>query len=263
MIIVGERLNSSRKNVREAFEKRDRDFLLQEALGQKRSGAAYLDINAAALLDKEMDTLRWAIPLLQEHVGLPLSLDTPNVEAMIAGFQIHKGRPLLNSLTGEARRIQSLLPVIREFGPQVIALCLDDSGLPATADQALKLAEKLASLLLKEGLKAGDIFIDPLVRPLGVDQRSALLFLESLALIKKRLPEVRTIAGLSNISFGLPQRKLLNRTLILLARDRGLDAAICDPLDKDLRASLSAAEALLGQDPSLKQFLRFSRELKA
>jgi 5-methyltetrahydrofolate--homocysteine methyltransferase len=179
---------------------------------------------------------------------------------MKTAIQAHRGRPLLNSLTAEEKRLDALLPLIREFQPRVIALCLDESGPAGTADRAVALAEKQVHLLTAQGIAVGDIFIDPLIRPVGVDWRSGLLFLESVERVKTRLPGIRTIAGLSNVSFGLPRRRLLNRTFLILALQKGLDAAICDPLDTGLQAGLRAARALLGQDPSLRDYLRFIRE---
>jgi len=260
MILIGERLNSSRKSVLEAFQNRDEGFLLDEAKKQEQAGASYIDINAATLLDGEIETLRWAIPLLQREVHIPLSLDTPNPEAIEEALKTHRGRPLLNSLTGEPKCIKVLIPLIRNFKPRVIALCLDENGPPENAGQALFLAEKMVSLLTKEGISSQDIFIDPLVRPIGVNGNAASLFLESLEKIKESFPEIKTIAGLSNVSFGLPQRKLLNRTFLVIALQNGLDAAICDPLDGELQAALAAAQALMGKDPSLKKYLRFIRE---
>jgi cobalamin-dependent methionine synthase I len=260
MILIGERLNSSRKSVLEAFQNRDERFLLDEAKKQEQAGASYIDINAAALVEGETETLRWAIPLLQREVHIPLSLDTPNPEAIEEALKAYRGKPLLNSLTGEPKCIKALIPLIRNFKPRVIALCLDENGPPENAADALFLAEKMVSLLTKEGISSQDIFIDPLVRPIGVEGNAASLFLESIEKIKRSFPEIKTIAGLSNVSFGLPQRKLLNRTFLVLALQSGLDAAICDPLDGELQAALAAAQALMGEDPSLKKYLRFIRE---
>ena len=260
MIIVGERLNSSRKSVLEALERRDEQFLIDQAVNQERAGASYIDINAAALMDAETPTLRWAIPLLQKNIRVPLSLDTPNPEAMEEALKIHQGRALLNSLAGDAKCLQALIPLIRDYKPRVIALCLDEKGPPESSGYALSRAEKMAGLLVREGVSPEDIFVDPLVRPIGVDSNSGALFLESVEKIKKHLPGVKTIAGLSNVSFGLPQRRQLNRTFLVLALSRGLDAAICDPLDEELQATLHATQALLGKDPSLKKYLKAVRE---
>ena len=260
MIIIGERLNSTRRPVLEAMQRRYGDFLTMEAVRQKNAGADYIDLNAAALMEGEVPTLTWAIPLLQKAVSLPLAIDSPNPEAIEAGLKVHKGRAILNSLTAEKDRIARLLPLVGEYKPRVIALCLDESGLPKDPDAALDIARKMVELLVRRGVSPEDIFIDPLVRPIAADHGAAQLFLDSLESIKEALPEVKTIAGLSNVSFGLPHRGLMNRTLLTLAMGRGLDAAICDPSDKDFQASLNAADALLGRDPSLKSYLRFARD---
>jgi cobalamin-dependent methionine synthase I len=262
MIIVGERLNSSRRPVLQALENRNEQFLLEEALKQEEAGANYIDLNTAALLDKEVEILKWAILLLQEKLSIPLSIDTPNPIAMDQGLKIHKGKALLNSLSGETEKIKSFLPLIKDYKPNVIVLCMDEKGLPQSSEEELAIAFRMIDLLVKEGINIKDVFIDPLVRPLSVNNEAGILFLESLQKIKKSLPEVKTIAGLSNISFGLPKRKLMNRAFLVLALKYGLDAAILDPLDKKLLASLSAAQALLGKDPSLKNYLSHFRPCK-
>ncbi len=262
MIIVGERLNSSRRSVLEALNRKDKKYLVDQAKKQGKAGASYIDLNTAALLDKEVQTLKWAILLLQKELRIPLSIDTPNPEAMEAGLKIHKGQALLNSLSGEAKRIKTFLPFIKEYRPRIIVLCLDDEGLPETSDKELSIARKIVNLLDKEGVNHKDIFIDPLVRPIGVDQKAGELFLETLEKIKKNLPSVNTIAGVSNVSFGLPRRKSLNRAFLVLALQRGLDAAILDPLDREILAAIHSAEALLGKDPSLKDYLAFIRSSK-
>jgi 5-methyltetrahydrofolate--homocysteine methyltransferase len=260
LIIVGERINSSRRVVLEALQKQDAEFLCNQALAQERAKAAYIDLNAAAMMEKEIDTLCWAIPLLQRTVKVPLALDTPNPEAMEAALRIHQGRALLNSLSGDRAALDALVPLIMRYRPRVIALCLDKEGPPENADIAVSRARKMAEILQSAGLQLEDIFIDPLVRPIGVDHTNGVVFLESVARIKTALPGIKTIAGVSNVSFGLPQRRLINRTLLVLAMAKGLDAAICDPLDADVQAALAASEALLGQDPSLKKYLSYIRE---
>ncbi len=260
MIIVGERLNSSRPSVLKALSSNDEQFLIQEAKKQEKAGANYIDINTAALLEKEIPSLEWAIPLLQRVLSVPLSIDTPNKEAMEAGLQLHKGQALLNSLTGETKRLKEFLPIIKAFKPKIIILCFDDNGLPKTSDQELAVARNMISLLDKEDINIEDVFIDPLVRPIGVDQQSGKLFLESLEKLKRNFPKIKTIAGISNVSFGLPKRRLLNQTFLTLAIKSGLDAAICDPLDKKILSSIKASEALLGKDLYLKKYLQFIRQ---
>jgi len=259
VIIIGERLNSTRTSVLEALQSRNEEFVCEQARNQEQAGAAYIDLNAAALMDGEIDGLCWAIPFLQRELNVPLSIDTPNPKAMAAALKIYQGRALLNSLTGATSSLDALLPIIREFKPRVIALCLEESGPPSDADTAAGRAEKLVEALARAGVEPEDVFIDPLVRPACVEAGTGALFLESVEKIKRCLPRVNTIAGLSNVSFGLPHRRLLNRTFLALAMARGLDAAICDPLDAELQAVIAAARALLGQDPELVDYLRFSR----
>jgi 5-methyltetrahydrofolate--homocysteine methyltransferase len=199
MIIVGERLNSSRRSILEALNRMDKKYVVDQAKRQENAGASYIDLNTAALLDEEVQTLKWTIPLLQKKLRIPLSIDTPNPEAMEAGLKIHKGQALLNSLSGEANRIKTFLPFIKEYRPRIIVLCLDDEGLPETSDKELSIARKMVNLLDKEGVDHKDIFIDPLVRPIGVDQKAGELFLEALEKVKKNLPSVNTIAGVSNV----------------------------------------------------------------
>lgn len=262
MIIVGERLNSTRTEVFEALRRRDGDWLAGEAVKQQEAGAAFVDLNCAALLDGEIDALKRHIPLLQERLRVPLAVDSPNPEALEAGLKTHRGRPLLNSLSGESKKLEALLPLIGEFKPKVIALCLDDSGLPETPEKSLAVARRLADLLLDRGLAPEDVFLDPLVRPVGVDPGSVGRFLKALEMIKTGLAGFKTIAGLSNVSFGMPSRRLLNRTFLVLCLKGGLDAAILDPLDEEAMSALAAAEALLGGEGALRGFLQWARGKK-
>lgn len=260
MIIVGERLNSSRPGVLRSFKEKNEDWIIKEALLQEKAGASFIDLNASLLLENEIETLKWAIPLLQENINVPLVIDTPNSEAMKIGLSIHKGQAILNSLTAEKEKCSSLIPIIEEFSPKVIALCFNEEGLPPTPQKALSIASGLIDMLDKISFSMEDLFLDPLVRPVGVDPYAGKLFLDSLKLLKKKFPEIKTIAGISNVSFGFPSRSLLNRIFLVLALQRGLDAAICDPLDKEIQASLKAAEALLGKDKGMSGFIGFLKE---
>jgi 5-methyltetrahydrofolate--homocysteine methyltransferase len=179
---------------------------------------------------------------------------------MEEGLKAHRGRALLNSLSGEKKKIKNLLPLIKEYKPSVIILCLDEKGLPKSPEYVLSIASRMVDLLLKEGQDIDDIFIDPLVYPASIEPEAALFFLESLRRIKEQIPGVKTIAGLSNISFGLPQRRLVNRIFLSIALLNGLDAAILDPLDTKLLRAISAAEALLSQEPSLQDYGRETRK---
>ena len=259
MILIGERLNSSRSPVKQALENKDENYLIREARRQMTAGAQYIDFNASALMEKEIETLQWAVPLLQQELNIPLAIDTPNPQAMEVGLKLHQGQAILNSISAEKARLEAMLPLIKSYSPLVIALCLDDGGVPSQPEDCLRIAEQLIAIFQKNNVPLANIFLDPLVRPVGVNPQAGLIFLRSLELLKKKFPEIKTVAGISNVSFGLPWRPLLNRTFLILARQKGLDAAICNPLDKDLVAQLHATEALLGEDPGLSNFLQFYR----
>jgi len=255
MIIVGERLNSTRKNIFNALEKKDKTTIIQEAQNQEHAGASYLDLNTAAMIDKENEALSWAIPLIQKSVKIPISIDTPNPSVMEHGLRIHKGQAIMNSMSGEKKKIDNFLPLAKKYRPKTIILCLDDSGLPKTTCDELRVAEKMVELMLRHGIDMEDIFLDPLVRTIGADQKAACFFLDALEKIKKAIPHVKTIAGISNISYGLPRRSILNRTLLSFSIEKGLDAAIIDPTDRDIGRSIKASNAILGKDPHLRGYI--------
>lgn len=259
MIIVGERLNSTRTEVLAALRRGDDDWIVGQAKKQEEAGAAFIDLNCAALMEGEVETLSRLVPLLQDRLDVPLSIDSPNPAALEAGLRIHRGRPLLNSISGESKRLEALLPLVGEFKPKVIALCLDDDGLPGNAEKSLEIARRLAGLLTGRGLAPGDVFLDPLVRPVGVDPGSVRRFLDALGMIKSGLPGFNAVAGLSNVSFGMPGRRLLNRMFLVLCLERGLDAAILDPLDEDVMDALSAAECLLSGAEPTRRYLQRAR----
>lgn len=262
MIIIGERLNSSRKLVFNALKSRDSSFILHEALKQKDAGAHYLDLNTAALLEDEIDALLWAIPLIQNEINISLCLDTPNIKAMEKALETHQGKAILNSITGEKDKIRDYLPLIKKFKPKVIALCLDENGLPSSPEKELEIAKRILNEVLSNDIPEEDIFIDPLVRPIGVDSNAGLLFLQSLEKIKQSFPNIKTIAGISNVSFGMPNRKILNRTLFIIANYLGLDAAILDPLDSELMDFLFSIQAISGKDKHCSAYLKYIRNKK-
>ncbi|MGQ9603996.1 MAG: dihydropteroate synthase [bacterium] len=262
MIIIGERLNSARPRVCEAFGKRDKDFILAEARAQAEAGAQYIDINAAQLIEGEIDALIWAIELIQEQLDVGISIDTPNPKAMEAAIRISKGDVIMNSLTGESRRLDQLLCIVEELKPKVIVLCMDDLGIPGSVNKALDIARSVFERLRDVGIQAGDIFFDALIRPVSVDEGSIKFFLESLRALKKNLPDAKTVAGISNVSFGLPLRRIINRTLLTLAVENGLDAGIIDPLDKDMLMSLAATNLLLNRDPGCRRYISLARKMR-
>ncbi len=248
MIIVGERINGTRGRVREAVIARDADYISEEAMRQAEAGADYIDVNAGTNPEREVEDLVWLIQTVQSVVDRPVCVDSPNIEALQAGLEVGQGRPLVNSASAESSRMESVLGLVARHGARVVALTLDDAGLPATAEQRISIAQRLVQKAEELGIKRDDIFIDPLARAVALENEQGAAFLDAVAGIKAGLPGVHVICGLSNISFQMPSRRLLNRTFLAMAMARGMDAAIMDPLDGGLMAAVCAGAALLGQD---------------
>ncbi|MCL6430649.1 MAG: methyltetrahydrofolate cobalamin methyltransferase [Anaerolineae bacterium] len=261
MLIVGEKLNSSIKRVAEAIEARDAATIQDLARRQVEAGADYLDVNAAARVAEELDDLTWLIETVRAVTDAPLCVDSPNPKALAKGLELAKGagRPMVNSITGEPERLHGVLPLVAEHRCPVVALTSDETGIPSTVEDRLRIARKIMAEADRYGVPHEDIYFDPLVLPLSTDVRNAVIFMEALAAIKAEFPGVKTISGLSNVSYGLPKRKLVNRAFLLMSLHAGMDAAIMDPLDMDLMALLRAGELVLGQDEYCMRYLKAYR----
>lgn len=262
MLIVGERINTSRKNIRPAVEKRDRDFIQQEARLQVEAGAARIDVNCGTRVKEEAEDLVWLVKTVQEAVAVPLCLDSPNPLALEKALASHKGKALVNSITLEKERLEKILPLIKKSKSAVVALTMDDRGMPTDTATRVEIASRLLERLEGEGVKREDVYFDPLVRPLATDPDQSLKVLETIKIIMEKYPGVHTFCGLSNISFGLPLRALLNRNFLVMAMLMGLDAVMIDPLDKSMMASLKASLALLHQDQFCLEYIKAFREGK-
>jgi len=263
MLIVAERLNSTRKSVAPAIKARDTEFVIKEATAQAEAGAAYIDCNAATVgADLEPETLCWMVETVQGAVDKPCALDSPNAVALEKALQVHKGTPMINSITAEKQKYAALLPLVRDHRTKVIALAMGEGGMPKTVEERLTVARKLLDDLLRDGIAPADIFLDPLVFPVSTDSQNANHVLNAIRALKAEYPEVNTIGGLSNVSFGLPERFLINQAFVVLCLGAGLDAAIIDPLDKRLTGLVLAAEALLGKDEFCMNYVAAAREGK-
>ena len=261
MLIVGELINTSRKVIRENVERRNSEYICGIAKRQVEAGANYLDISCSDMSDNEPEVMKWLIENIQSVADAPLCIDTPNHVAMEIGLSLARnGQPLANSITGEEERYQMMLPLVIRYGAKVVALCIDDKGIPDTAEDRLRVARQLFKKLTKAGVATDDIYLDPLVKPLSTSDRAGLEVLDSIKLIKQELPEVHLISAASNISFCLPNRKMLNRLFLVQTLTLGMDAFILDPLDKKLMGYLYASQALLGQDPFCKNYLAAHRK---
>lgn len=255
MIIVAEKINTSRKSVADAVEKRDAQSIIKLARDQAKAGADYIDVNAGTFLDRETECLCWLVETVQGAVSLPLCLDSPNPKALSQAAKLHKGVPMINSISLDADRFDSLLPVVTSGECQVVALCMASTGMPRTAEERVLAGSELVSRLVREGIPLERILLDPLVQPVSVDSGMGTAALEAIGSLMTRFPEVKTICGLSNVSFGLPHRGLINRSFLALCMCHGLSAAILDPTDSQLMATLLSVEVLLGQDEYCEKFI--------
>jgi len=260
MLIVGERINTSRKQVNEAVEKRDVHFIQADVKAQVEAGALLIDINSGSRFGSELEDLFWLIEVVQEAVPVRLSLDSSDPQCLKKALKKARDLPMVNSTTAEKSKFESMAPVIQERECEVVALCMDERGIPKSVDQVMENAQKLVRNLEALGVKRERIYLDPLVQAISIDPRAGLMALESIERIHKEFPGVKTICGLSNISFSLPKRSLVNRTFLPLAMKAGVSAALIDPLDKKLIGTLKATTLLLGQDPYCREYLKAFRE---
>ena len=260
MIITGEKLNSSIGSVKAVLDARDGEQLLRFAAEQRGCGADYLDINAGMFREKEAEVLSWMARELSGK-GLPLSVDSPDYHAAAAALEAAGTRgSIINSITLEPERLEHMTSLACEYSCRVVALCLQKSGMPENTETRLRIAGELVEHLAKKGIPEDDIFIDPMLKPLGAEEGSGLEALAAIARIREHFPECHITCGLSNLSFGLPKRRLINRAFAVAAIERGLDAAILDPTDRELMGLVSAAEAIGGRDEYCLSYIGKCRE---
>lgn len=260
MIIVGEKINTSLKGVTEAVKSRDRAFIAQKAVEQAENGAHYIDVNCGTLIEEEVAALPWLVQVVQVAVERPCCIDSPNPLALASALKVHRGKPMINSITAEKERYHSIIPLVQEYGAAIVALLMDDEhGMPHDAATRIKVGVKLIENLVRDGVAVADIYIDPLIQPISTDSKMALVAVDTIKGIREAYPNVHFMCGLSNVSFGLPKRGLLNRTFLVMCMLAGLDGAILDPGNREIMSMIYAAEALLDKDMFMKNYLKAYR----
>jgi len=262
MIIVGELINASRKAIAAAIEEQDTQQIQDIARREADNGADYIDVNAGVFVGQETDYLKWLVTTVQEAVDTPCCIDSPDPAAIEAALGLHQGTAMLNSISLEKDRYEALMPILAGTDLRVIALCMSDEGMPETTDARLAIADELVNGLVRNNVPLENIYVDPLVQPVSTNQEFGLAFLKAIGEIMTRFEGIHTICGLSNISYGLPQRALLNQTFMAMAIGKGLDGAIVDPLNQRMMATIYAAEALAGRDEYCGQYLTAYRQEK-
>lgn len=249
MLIIAERINASRKAIRAALEAMDAGAIQQEARAQDAAGAHYIDVNGGTFPGREAELLAWLVETVQAVTDKPLCLDSPDADALATALPRVKTKPpMINSINLERERFERVLALALEHRTKLIALCQGEGVPAASAAEKIALGSELVERLTRAGIPIGDIYVDPLVFPLGTDSQSAQATIEAVSELMRRFPGVHTICGLTNVSHGLPARKLLNRTFLVAAMSRGMDAAIVDPTDSQLVSAIYAAQAVFGRD---------------
>ena len=261
MILVGELINASRKSIAPAIEAQDAAQIQKVARDQHEAGANYIDVNAGIFVGQEPEYLSWLVETVQAEVDGPCCIDSPDPKAIEAALAAHKGSgaAMINSISLEKERYEALLPVVAGTDLKVVALCMSDAGMPETTDQRLAIADELINSLVKNRVPVENIFVDPLVQPLSTRNDFGIEFLNAVESIVTRFPGIHSMCGLSNISYGLPERKMLNQTFMVMAIAKGLDGAIVNPLDRRMMAQIVAAEALAGRDNYCMEYLKAYR----
>jgi len=259
MLIVGERINTSRKGVNEAVEKRDAAYITVDVHKQAQAGANYIDVNAGSRIGSEMEDMNWLVEVVEAAVEVPLSLDSPDPNVLLALAKKAKKKPMINSTTAEKPRFESMKAVMQQRECEVVALCMDERGIPNAVDQALENASFLVKNLTRLGIPIERIHLDPMIQPISVNSKNGPLALETIRRVHQEFPGVHTICGLSNVSFGLPHRFLVNRTFMILCIGAGLTGAIVDPLDQKMMSNILVAETLVGRDDYCVKYLKANR----
>lgn len=256
MFIIGEKINATRKSIDAAIKRKDAAYIQDAALAQSRAGAHALDVNCGTVAAaEEVDAMKWLVETVQIVTETPLCIDSPNAQALAAGLTVHKGKALINSISAETYRYESVLPLIKQYNADVIALCNDDRGLPASKETALEVGDALVGRMIKDGIDIDCIYLDPLVRTLATNQEAVVATLEVIRELSHRYPGLHFVSGLSNVSYGLPERRHLNRAFVVMSIAYGLDAVIIDPLDDNIMALIYAAEALVNKDPFCMNYI--------
>lgn len=260
MLIIAERINTSRKYIAQAILSQNIAFIQDEARAQDLAGADYIDVNAGTFVGEEAEKLKWVIEAVQEVTAKPLCIDSPDPAVIEAMVPLVKQIPMINSITLEKERIDGILPIVAEYKTKVIALCQSEESMAETVEDKVRIAELLVERVTAAGIPIENLYIDPLVYPLSTNPLSAVATLQAIREIMLRFPGVHTTCGLTNVSYGLPVRKLVNRTFLISAIASGLDSAILDPTDKLLFSSLSAALLVNGRDDFCMKFITAFRE---
>ena len=261
--IIGERINMSRKRIGEHVRSRDADYVARQIKRQQEAGATHIDVNAGGAPASEVDDMKWLAETAAAATELPLSFDSVRPDALRAGLEIcNRPGTIINSITAEKERVEGVLPLVGEFNTGVVCLTMDDDGMPEDYDGRMKCTRDIAALLLKEGIGLDRAYFDHLIRPAATNPGQAPFILAAVADTRKQFPDAHICMGLSNISFGVPQRNNLNRAWLAMLVAAGADGAIIDPCEEGMMNALLSSRAVLGLDDYCMDYVTAFREGK-
>jgi len=258
--IIGERINpSGRKLLAAEMAAGNFDRVVKDALAQVEAGAHMLDVNAGIPLADEPAILAQAIKIVQSVTDAPLSIDSSIVAALASGLEAYEGKPLVNSVTGEEERLESVLPMVKKYGAAVIGISNDESGISEDPDARFAVAKKIVERAMDHGIPKEDVLIDPLVMPIGAMRYAGQQVFAILRRLREELG-VNTCCGASNVSFGLPNRGPLNGAFLAMMISHGLTSAITNPIEPEIKHAIMAADVLTGADENCMAWIMASRQ---
>lgn len=256
-VIIGERINpTGKKLVKQALRDNDIDYLVNEGLEQIRCGAHVLDVNCGLPEIDEKEVLTEAVLKIQSVCDLPLQIDTSDTEAMESAMRVYNGKPMINSVNGKQESMNSVFPLVKKYGGLLVALTLDENGIPDTAEGRFEIAQKILSEAKKYNLSEKDLVFDPLCMTISADDKAAKVTLDSVELITNKL-KCNTVLGVSNVSFGLPDREKINSTFYTLAMSKGLSSAIINPKSAAMMNAYHSYLAVYGLDSSCLNYINY------
>jgi 5-methyltetrahydrofolate--homocysteine methyltransferase len=262
-VIIGERINpTGRKVLAAEMAAGDYSRVESDALAQVAAGAHMLDVNAGIPLADEPKILAETVQLVQLITDVPLSIDSSIVAALEAGLSVYKGKALVNSVTGEEERLESVLPLVKKYGAAVVAISNDETGISEDPDVRFAVAKKIVERAADCGIPAHDVVVDPLVMPIGAIGSAGKQVFHIVQRLRNEL-HVNTTCGASNVSFGLPNRNGLNAAFLSMAAGAGMTSAITSPLHTEVIQAVMGADVMLGQDPECRRWIKRFRELTA
>lgn len=255
-VIIGERINPTGKSkFKQALRDHNLEYILREGVTQQDNGADVLDVNVGLPEIDEPSMMEEVVRELQSIIDLPLQIDTSNIEAMERAMRVYNGKPLINSVNGKQETMEAVFPLVKKYGGVLVALALDESGIPETADGRIAIAEKIYETAASYGIGRKDIIIDALCMTVSSDSKGALTTLEAVRRVRDEL-HGKTILGVSNISFGLPQREIINAAFFTMALQNGLSAAIINPNSEAMMRSYYSFRALADMDPQCSEYIQ-------